>query len=50
VDDTDLGVWLRCQEREYLGGLTLFDLPDRCPIGPDAGEAGEARAGGSARC
>ena len=42
MDGADLGVRLRCQEgEEVVGGLALLDLPDRCPVGPDAGEAGE---------
>jgi hypothetical protein len=42
MDGVDLGVRLRRQERvDVVGGLAFFDLPDRCPVGPDAGEAGE---------
>src|SRR6185436_7286548 len=42
VDGTYLGVRLRCEERiEVVGGLAFLDLPDRRPVGPDAGETGE---------
>ena len=42
VDGADLGVRLRREEREeVIGGLAFLDLPDRRPVGPDAGEAGE---------
>jgi hypothetical protein len=45
VDRADLSVRLRRQEREdVVRSLALLDLPDRRPVGPDAGEAGE-RAG-----
>jgi hypothetical protein len=30
-----------CATTEVVGGLALLDLPDRRPVGPDAGEAGE---------
>jgi hypothetical protein len=29
---------------EVVVGLAFLDLPDRCPVGPDAGEAGEGAA------
>jgi len=42
MDRADLGVRLRRQERvEVVGRLAFLDLPDRRPVGPDAGEAGE---------
>jgi hypothetical protein len=42
MDGADLGVRIRGEERvEVVGGLAFLDLPDRCPVGPDAGEAGE---------
>lgn len=42
MDGADLGVRLRREERvEIIGRLTFLDLPDRRPVGPDAGEAGE---------
>ena len=42
VDSAHLGVRLRCQERvEVVGSLAFLDLPDRCPVGSDAGEAGQ---------
>ena len=45
MDGADLGVRLRRQEREeVVGGLAFLDLPDRSPVGPDAGEAGEGTA------
>jgi hypothetical protein len=45
VDRADLSVRLRRQEREdVVRSLALLDLPDRRPVAPDAGEAGE-RAG-----
>jgi hypothetical protein len=40
MDGPDFGV--RRQEGvEVVGGLALSDFPDRRPIGPDAGEAGQ---------
>src|SRR4051812_37322298 len=45
MDGANFGVRLRREERvEVVGSLTFLDLPDRCPVGPDAGETGE-RAG-----
>src|ERR1700733_4441077 len=45
MDCSDLGVRLRRQERvEVVGGLAFLDLPDRCPVGPDAGKASERAA------
>jgi hypothetical protein len=42
MDGADLGVRLRCQEREnVIGGFAFLDLPDGRPAGPDAGEAGD---------
>ena len=42
MDGADLSVRLGCEECvEVVGGLAFLDLPDRCPIGPDAGKAGE---------
>jgi hypothetical protein len=43
MDRPDLGIRLGCQECvEVVGGLAFLDLPDRCPVGPGAGEAGGA--------
>ena len=45
MDGANFGVRLGREEREdVVGGLAFLDLPDRRPVGPDAGEAGE-RAG-----
>jgi hypothetical protein len=41
VDGADLGVRLRRQERVEIVGGFPFDLADRRPVGPDAGEACE---------
>lgn len=42
MDGAELGVELRREKREdVIGGFAFLDLPDRRPIGPDAGEAGE---------
>jgi hypothetical protein len=42
VDGGDFGVRLRREERvEVVSRLAFLDLPDRRPVGPDAGEAGE---------
>ena len=42
MDGTDLGIRLSCEEGEdVVGRLAFLDLPDRRPIRPDAGEAGE---------
>jgi hypothetical protein len=42
VNGADLGFRLRGQKRiEIVRGLAFLDLPDRSPVGPDAGEAGE---------
>jgi hypothetical protein len=42
VDGADFGVRLRREERkDVVGGLAFLDLPYRCPVGPDAGEAGK---------
>ncbi len=45
VDRADFGVRLRREKRvDVVGGLAFLDLPDRRPVGPDAGEAGEGTA------
>jgi hypothetical protein len=42
MDSAHLSIRLRRQEGvEVVRGLAVFDLPDRRPVGPDAGEAGE---------
>jgi hypothetical protein len=42
MDGSHLGVRLGRQERiDVVSGLALLDLPDRRPVGPDAGEARE---------
>src|SRR3954468_13942602 len=42
MDGGDLGVRLRCQKPEQVGGdLAFLDLPDRRPARPDPGEEGE---------
>src|SRR5260370_40783255 len=42
MDGPGFGVRLRREEREdVVGGLAFLDLPDRRPVGPDAGKAGE---------
>ena len=42
MNGTHLGVGLRRQERaEIVRGLAFLYLPDRGPVGPDAGKAEE---------
>lgn len=42
VDGTNLGIRLCREERvKVVSRLAFLDLPDRRPVGPDAGEAGE---------